>query len=158
MNLRFLPILLLFTSSLLAQRATTQPTHTAFHAASLSSSTDKVTVQGVAGGKNGQFTTATVYCSVACSFTFQQNGAAATTTTLATTPFNLAPPSTATAWSASNVGTGTTLPTFNIPAGGGTMTFDLSMFTLQPSPTSNLSIGIASMTGSTQITINWTEF
>jgi hypothetical protein len=156
MTFRFLPILiLLFAWNLAAQ--TGNGSYVAFHAASLSTSTDKVTVQGVAGGKSTRFTTATIYCSVACGFTFQQNGAAATTTTLATTPFNLAPPSTATAWSASNVGTGTTLPTFNIPTGGGTMTFDISMFTLAPSPTSNLSIGIASMTGNTQIAINWTE-
>ena len=156
MNLRFLP-LLLFLSLAWLPAQTNNPSYVAFHAASLSGTTDKVTVQGIAKGRNGRFTTATVYCSDTCTFTFQQNGAAATATTLATTPQNLSPPSTATAWSGSNVGTGTTLPTFNIPSGGGTMSFDISMFTLQPSPTSNLSIGIASTTASTQISIQWSE-
>lgn len=130
----------------------------AFHAATLSATTDKVTVQQPSSGqrRNLRFISAWVYCSVACVATPSQNGTAASTTALATTPLNTSPPSTAVAFSASNVGTGTVWPAYNIPAGG-IVVIDLSTIMLTGGPGSNLSVGVAAITGNSQITIQWVE-
>ena len=73
---------------------------------------------------------ASVYCGTASTATFSWNGTAATTTTGSEVKLpgtQLA--SGVTIWTASNVGSGTTGPVYNVPAGG-TMLFDLSWFRL----------------------------
>lgn len=130
----------------------------AFHEATLSATTDKVTVQQPSSGqrRNVRFVSAWIYCSVACVVTPSQNGTAASTTGFATTPLNTSPPSTAVAFSASNVGTGTVWASYNIGAGG-TLIIDLSTIMLTGGPGSNLSIGIAAITGTSRIAIQWVE-
>lgn len=71
---------------------------------------------------------ASVYCVAAATAQIKWNGAAATTT--AGTELKLPgtqQPSGANVFTASNVGTGTAGPIYNVPAGG-TMTFDLTWF------------------------------
>jgi hypothetical protein len=76
-----------------------------------------------------QFEVAAIYCSVACTVAISQNGTAATGTALATTALNGSPTSTATAWSASNVGSGTALYIYHVAATT-TLTLDLTKFIL----------------------------
>jgi hypothetical protein len=118
------------------------------------SNTSKVTVQATASSDVVYFETVDIYCAAAQTLTFSQNGTAATTTTLAVTG-PISPTSTAVpnAYSASNVGAGTTLKTFAIAAGQ-TLAFDISMFMLRPQSggSQNLSIGTDSNTCRFQIT------
>lgn len=128
----------------------------AFHAATLSGASDMVTIQNppsTSPHRNVTFKNATVYCSVACVATVYQNGANATTTALAIVPLNNSGSGTSLAFSASNAGTGNTLPAYNISAGG-ILVIDLSSLTLAGT---NVSVGIASITGNSQIAIQWVE-
>lgn len=69
-----------------------------------------------------------VYCASASTATFKWNGAAATSTAGTETKLpGTQQPSGMTVWTASNVGTGTTGPVYNIPAGA-TMNFSLTWF------------------------------
>ncbi len=131
------------------------------HTASLSSTTDKVTVQQPAtGARQIRFRGALVSCSTAattpCVLTLAQNGTAATATTLAVTPLNLSPPAASTAWSGSNVGTGTVIHVYTLVVGGDYW-LDLSQFFLAPGVNSNISLGFGSLTGSTSIAIFYVE-
>jgi hypothetical protein len=132
--------------------------YTALKTTSLTAAAEKVTIQQTTGARTVRFTTATIYCSVACSPTVSQNGTAATATTLTITPLNNAPTSTTTAFSSSDAGSGTTLGVYNIPAGG-TLTLDISqIFLASGAPTStNFSIGTDTITGTARIQIKWTE-
>jgi hypothetical protein len=90
----------------------------------------------------------------ACVATIYLNSTPATSTPLATINLNAANPSQVVAFSNSNVGAGTVLPSYNIGAGA-TMVIDLSPIALQGG--GNVSVGIASVTANTQITIQWSE-
>jgi hypothetical protein len=94
---------------------------------------------------------ASVYCAAPQTATLSWNGTAATTTTSATEvklPGTQAP-SGMTFWTASNAGSGTTGPAYNIAAGG-TLLIDLYNFRLAMNGTgNNLTI---STTGSCTIT------
>ncbi len=125
----------------------------------LVATTEKVTVQQPASGSlSVAFELADVYCSVACTVTFYQNGTAATTTTLAATTESLSPPPKVVAFSSSNVGTGNTLKTYYLGAGQ-TLQFTLGDFALPRGAggSANFSIGIASMTGTVRIQIQCIE-
>jgi len=104
-----------------------------------------------------QFQSATVYCSVACDVTLTQFGTAATATTLTPTPVNMSRPAVALAFSGSDSTGGKTLDKITIPAGGATVSLDLTELYLTSSANQNFSIGISSITGTTRITIRWTE-
>ncbi len=126
----------------------------------LTSSTGEVlTVQQPANPSfSVQFEVAVVYCSVACTATLAQNGTGATSTALATKALNGSPSSTATAWSASNVGAGTALTAYNIAAGA-TLTLDLTKFFLGKGGgiNQNLSITTNGSSGNSSIMIQWIE-
>lgn len=131
----------------------------ASHTASLSSAVDAVTVQQPASGaRQVKFSGALVRCSVACTITLSQNGTKASTTALAVTPLNLSPTPASVAFSASNVGSGTTIYTYNIASGD---TSDhwivLEGFTLAPGQNSNLTLKTSSITGDTSIAIYFFE-
>ncbi len=135
--------------------------YVASHTASLSSSTDKVTVQQPAtGARQIRFRGALASCSTAattpCVLTLSQNGTAATATSLAVTPLNLSPPAASTAWSGSNVGTGTVIHVYTLTVGGDYW-IDLSEFTLAPGINSNLSLGWSSATAAVSTAIFYVE-
>lgn len=123
----------------------------------VSASTTKVTIQQPAngGGNQVQGEQASIYCVAAQTATEEWNGAAATATT--TTPkkaIGTFQPALATAWTASNVGGGTSGPVYNVPAGS-TMFLDISGVRLGTTGTgTNYSIGTS---GTCTITIYWTE-
>jgi hypothetical protein len=106
-----------------------------------------------------QFELAVVYCASACTIKITQNGTGATATSLATTPLNGAPISTATAWSASNVSGGTSLYTYNLTAAG-TLTLDLTKFILGKGAGINQNLSLTIGAGSSptpQTMIQWIE-
>jgi hypothetical protein len=102
---------------------------------------------------------AVVYCSVACTVTASINGTPATAT--AGTAIKI-PPSgpgaMATIWTASNAGSGTTMPPiYNIPAGS-TVVIGLSQVIIQRGPTTNnYTLTVGSITGTANITFLWNE-
>jgi hypothetical protein len=101
------------------------------------------------------FHQAWVYCASAATATLSWNGTAASATTLA--PVRL--PGTqltaaATAWSGSNVGSGTTGPVYNVPAGA-TFSIDLSLFRMGNTGTgTNVTIATS---GTCTISFSWGE-
>lgn len=128
-------------------------------AQSLSGAATAVTVQQpIFNGKTTRFHGAWVDCSVACTLTLKRDGSAASATSLTVTKLNSGgAAATATAFYDSNVGAGTSIATYNIPAGGG-LGLDLSAFYLTGSGTTkNLTLAIGSITGNTTITICWNE-
>lgn len=135
------------------------PRYMAVKETSLSSAAEKITIQQPSPtSRNVSFESADVYCSVACIITIQQNGTAATATSLAVLALNESAPGTTVAFSSSNVGTGTTGKSYYIPAGG-TLVLDLSsIFLLRGGATgNNFSIGTNSITGTVRIQIQWIE-
>lgn len=123
---------------------------------------ETVTVQQPASPSASiQFELAVVYCAVTCTIKVVQNGTGATGTTLATTALNGAPPSSATAWSASNVSGGTSLYTYNIGGAStpATLTLDLTKFFLGKGNgvNQNLSITIGGTGATPQTMIQWVE-
>jgi hypothetical protein len=152
--MKTLSLILLLTASLYADGNY----YLASYSSTLSGTTDALTLQvGTTTTRDIRPIVAWVRCSAACSFSLVINGTAATTTTLTTAslPGNTTP-SQATAWSASNVGAGTTLATYNLE-GAGTFQIDLSKFVIPHAPNSNLTISIASFTGTWRPTIQWSE-
>lgn len=122
----------------------------------VSADTTKLTVQQPAeNASQVQFGMVTVYCAVAQTVTEEWNGAAATTTagTIKRSPGTLAAPM-ATVWTASNVGTGTTGPVYNVPGG---QTLVLNASTVRMGTTgANTSYSIGT-NGTCTITMSWTE-
>jgi len=135
------------------------PGYVAIKETSLSSAAEKVTVQQPATSPvQVSFSTANVYCSVACDITLTMYGTAATATTLTPTAIGLAPGAQAVAFSGSNVGTGITIAKYSLGAGA-TINLDISKLSLARGQggIQNLSIGTSSITGTARIQIFWTE-
>ncbi len=133
--------------------------YVASHTASLTSAADAVTVQQPAtGARQVKFNGALVRCSVACTLTLKQNGAAATATALTVTPLNLSPYPASGAFSGSNVGSGTSVYVYNIPTGDTSDHWiNLQGFTLAPGINSNLTIATSSITGTSVISLFYWE-
>lgn len=131
---------------------------------SLSAAATTLTVQlpaaGPAGNPSVTLESFIVYCTVACSVTQAYNGAAATATAVTVSPI---PPNTtlgaaATAWKASNVGSGTAVGgIIHVPAGG-TITISLAQVTLAGAGNgANYSVTVGAITGTANITAIWSE-
>jgi hypothetical protein len=135
--------------------------YTATKTTSLNAGPEVITVQAptTAAGmtKNIQLVGASITCSVACTATLERDGTAATGTTLASTALlKSSPAATTTAWSSSNVGTGTVLSNYSIAAGA-TLPVDLSSKWLA-SAGENVTIRTNSITGTVYITFMWIEW
>jgi len=124
---------------------------------SLSGAAEVVTVQQpVSGARTVSFIGAYVDCSVACNITLERDGTAATATALTVVALNSGTPA-ATAWSSSDVGTGTVLARYKIPATGG-LPINLAMKSMSGANTAkNLTLRTDSITGTVTITVVWTE-
>lgn len=136
-----------------------QPRYQANYSTSLSGAASTVTVQATATSDPVAFEEADVYCSVACTATISINGTAATTTALTVTgPIGVtsAPGGPPAAFRSSNVGSGTALKTYNIPAAG-TLALDLTPFSFgaHAGTGSNFTIATSSITGTATIQIQW---
>jgi hypothetical protein len=132
----------------------TNPLLPRYQANFTTSGAGKVTVQATTSSDGVSFEEADIYCAAAQTATVYVNGTAATTTTLAVSgPMSVTSAAPPTAFSASNVGTGTTLKTFNIAAGA-TLTLDIHAFYLPPKSGTgaNFTIGTS---GTCTIQIQW---
>lgn len=128
----------------------------------LAGAAEVITVQQPAtGARQVTFRSFYIDCSVACTISLERNGSAATSTTLAVNNINPGEgAATTTAWSSSNVGTGTVLAKYNINAGG-SMTVDLTgIYFNQGNPlgtATNLTIRTSSITGTVDIIVRYWE-
>lgn len=163
--MRILFLFLAFIGGLCGQNNVTGPStcvqygncYVAYRSASLSTTAAAVTVQ--AGTTlNVYFDSFTISCSVACTVTVAQNGVAATTTAFTPSPLNSAPAATSTAYSSSNVGSGTTIETIPLAAGG-YLNYDLSKLTAQSSAngSQNLTVSTNAVSGTVIIKILYVE-
>lgn len=127
---------------------------------SLTTAAEVVTIQQPAtGARQVTFISAYFDCSVACTFTLERNGTAASSTTLAVNNVNPGESAaTTTAWSASNVGTGTVLQSFGCQAACN-ISIDLTGFSFaQVNGTGvNLTLRSSSITGTVNIFFKYTE-
>jgi len=140
-------------------QAPISPQYVVVRAVSLSGSGEAVTIQQPASSsKRVQFTSADASCSVTCDVTIERDGTAATATAATIAKLNAeAPTPRATAFSASDVGTGTVIGKRTL-LNGGMVRFDLNSKWLQGDGTStNLTIRISSITGEAKINIFWRE-
>ncbi len=148
---------------ILAAAAHAQNSYGVTKATALSGTAEVITVQG--NGTNDvlnrlpkviSFVSVDVTCTVACTFTLERDGTAATTTTLAIVQTDkILPTTTAVAFSASNVGSGTVLGNYSLTAGGG-VGIGLAGKNLY-NAADNLSIRTSSITGTVTINIRWNE-
>jgi type IV secretory pathway TrbL component len=115
--------------------------------------------QPATASKTVIFDKARVYCSAACTFSVERDGTAATTTagTIAKLTSSL-PNATATAWTASNVGSGTQISETYDLAAGGSLELDISKLRLVGNGTAiNVSLRVASASGTITTAISWFE-
>lgn len=153
--------LLLFLSLITFSTLATAQVYTVRKNTALSSAAEVVTIQQPATlARQVTFISAYFDCSVACSFTLERNGTAATSTTLAVT--NVNPEETAAstkAWSGSNVGTGTVIASYNCTAAC-SVSIDLTgiMFPQNGSTTAtNLTLRSSAITGTVDIVFKYSE-
>lgn len=123
----------------------------------LSSSTDKLTIQQPATVIRGvEFVGGSIYCSVACTVTMDRTGTAATTTAATPTKLNsISSASSVSIYTASNAGTGTTITKFVIAAGQ-TLPIDLRE-TWISAANGNINFTTSSITGDVKIFLMWRE-
>ncbi len=124
----------------------------------VTASTTAVTIQAntASTGRTIRGQTASVYCVAAQTATVKWNGTNATATagTVLRLP-GTSSAATATVWTGSNVGSGTTGPVYNVPAGG-TMILDFSLFILGGGGGTGQNFTIAT-SGTCTITMAWSE-
>lgn len=125
---------------------------------SLSGAAETVTIHlpSSAGSRTVKFVGASVYCSVACTATLARDGTAPTTTAGTVVKLN-STDSTASAvpYHTSNVGAGTTIKTYTIPAASEIpIEFDLKGLKLGE----NVTLSTNSITGDVRIFFQWQEF
>ncbi len=126
----------------------------------LSGAATKFTIQQpAANALQVRLLTAVVYCSVPCDISQAQNGAAATATAgTANALLPTLPTATATVWTGSNVGAGTTAGGLLHLAVGERVTLDLSGLTMGNTGSgTNYTIATSSITGTANITLFWRE-
>ena len=156
--MKTLLIALALAAGLSAQNQTVT-TYTASKQTSLTAAAEVVTVQQPAtGARPVQFVAAYFDCSVACSMTLERNGTAASATSLSINPvFSGSVAATSTAFSSSNVGTGTVLSRFNCAAACSN-TLDLTDISFQAGGTAqNLTLRSSSITGTVTINFKFRE-
>ena len=134
--------------------------YTAAKNTALTTAAEVVTIQQPATGSR-QVTFISVYfdCSVACQFTLERNGTAASSTSLAVknvNPNETAPSSVA--WSSSNVGVGTTIGIYNC-ASACALSIDLTGVAFSQGSTAgtNITMRSNSITGTVDVIFKFKE-
>jgi hypothetical protein len=137
-----------------------QADYVALYEASLTSAASVVTVQAPASSaaRIVRFVGAYIYCSVQCDVSLERDGTAATATAL--TPVGVssqAPAAKTKAFRSSDVGVGTVIGKYTVPAGG-TQVIDLTSVVIAGAGTGkNLTLRTASITGTARISIQFRE-
>ncbi len=143
----------------LAQAQPTAGLYCATKTTALVGAAEVITIQQPAtGARSVAFSGASIYASVEAGLTLERDGTAASSTTLAVAKLNAsADTNAALAWSSSNVGSGTTLAAYTIPAGQ-TMVLDLNgIWMLGNGTAKNLTLRTASITGTVKVNVCWSE-
>ncbi len=150
-------LLLLFSIAIVGY---SQAVFTVSKTTALSGSAEVITVQQPATtGKVVRGIGAYMDSTAACSITIERNGTAATTTTLVPANLNTDQPvATTTAYSASNVGTGTVVSRATVGAGGW-LFIDLSRLYMLPGAGTgtNFTLRTGSCTATVNIILTYTE-
>lgn len=126
---------------------------------SLSAAAEVITIQQPSSGaRSVRFEAATLYCSVACEVTLERDGSAASSTALTVNKLagSAVPNPTVQAFSSSNVGSGTVLARYNVPAGS-TLVVDLGSFGWVEGSNRNITFRTDAITGVFVINVFWTE-
>jgi hypothetical protein len=151
---RFLPILvvlLALSAPLAAQRFPYAYTKTSV----LNAATEVITVQMPADSpplRAFAFKGISVYCSAECSFTLERDGTPATATAGTMLGLNRTTPAPVVkVYYSSDVGAGTSIGAYTVPAGG-TLPIDLSSKRLT-NPNENLTVRIASVTATVKVNV-----
>jgi len=120
------------------------------------SGASKVTIQATTTSSAVLFEEADIYSATPCVVTVYINGTPATTTTLSVTgPTGVSSATPPAAFSASNVGAGTTLKSYQLAAGS-TLVLDLSQFYFPAGAGGNVNLSIGTTATST-VQIQWIE-
>lgn len=133
----------------------------AYEEASLSSSSQKVTVQQISSGtRDLQFDTASLWCSVDTTFSLSRTGTAATATSH--TPLNInswQPTATSIFYTSSDVGTGTLIRKYDYKANSPDIVVDLSdvLILRNAGTTGNITFSTTSISGTCRISITYKE-
>lgn len=163
MKIRLASLLFLASLSALAQSGITNVpngvNYTLQQAVTLSGTAAVLTVQSQAIANKVYFISAYVDSTVAITFTLERNGTAATATSA--TINNINPneiATTMTGYTASNVGSGTVLGTYAVPAGG-SVALDLSFisFLTNAGTGTNLTLRTSSATGTIHLLFKFVE-
>lgn len=124
-------------------------------ATTLAAATERVTLHFPTGSsKTVYLIGATIYSSVATTYTVERDGTAPTTTAVTPGELNSGTAGLIIAYHTSNVGAGTTIKTYNIAASE-EQRIELGYKTLKAGK--NLTIRTASMTGNVRIFLQWRE-
>lgn len=126
----------------------------------LSGAAEKITIQSPAAATNRliKFVSAYADCSVPCNLTLALNGTNATATALTINKLDTSTSAAISlAFSSSDVGTGTSVGTYSLPAGGW-ITIDLSGIIFPPNTTGkNLTLSTDTISGTVNIIIKFQE-
>lgn len=159
--MKFILLCLAIAAPLLAQPRALN-TYTATCTLTLSSSAAACTIQQPASNaRNVQLVSAYVYSTAAITITQERNGTAATATGVTETAVNpdISDTNTANVFTASDVGSGTTIATAIPIAASSSQTLDLSDIQLRGSGTSkNYTIRTSSATATVTVIIKWREY
>lgn len=122
---------------------------------SLSSAAETVTIHLPTGSdKTVKFVGASVYCSVACTFTLERDGTAPTTTIATPPELNGGTSGSARAYHTSNVGSSTVIKNYTVAAG---TEFGILLSEKGLTAGTNLTIRTSSITGTARIFFQWRE-
>ena len=136
-----------------------QKIYTASRETTLSGAAETVTIQQPATNSGQHFFIdgAAVYCSVDCVVTVERNGTAATSTAFTPTPLNPGViAAKAQAFHTSNVGAGTLIGKYRVPAGSEKV-IQLRGLRLRANYRDNLTVKTDSITGTVRILVKWAE-
>lgn len=130
-----------------------------YDASGLSAADATLTLQQPSSGSKWVFLeTFRIYCSVACVLTISRDGTAATTTAATENSLNGGETASATAFTASNVGAGTTIDVIEVAAGE-TLSIDLNRLFLEDddSTANNITFDTDDITGDVTMYLRWEE-
>lgn len=159
--MKLLSIFVLLALNSLCQQSANPPAYGVTKVTSLTATAEVITIQGnqtahTPLSKFIVFKGFDATCSVACTITLERDGTQATTTALTINQLNVENlPSTAQAFSSSNVGVGTVVAQYSLTAGG-QIAINLTGKQLY-SGFENLTIRTSAITGTTTINCQWTE-
>lgn len=140
---------------LIAPTGKTAGIYTYERASSPSASAEVVTLHFPTGSSKTMYLIgATIYSSVATTYTVERDGTAPTTTPVIPAELNSGTAGLIVAYHTSNVGSGTTVKTYNIAASE-EQRIELGYKTLKAGK--NITIRTASMTGNVRIFLQWRE-